>query len=156
MPSFVRGYECFYLNWNSKLLEFNYWLLAICVIGVTHVLEDCSLSRTHQTRSLDNLVGAPRAFVADLQESLLGDLDEAAKANTCTVGDIEYEKLATIMNAAAISEAIYVIVDVPFICSHKIIACILFLPILAPLAAISLLGLWIAMHAFISNAFIGC
>jgi len=148
-PDFRTAYECFYLRWGSSFSDFGYWLLFVRAFGVEVVLTASNMVRAYRRISTYALF-RPSKQSADIYDALLGkdqDIEpeffwereecerEGIIPASNDIGALEWKKWVVTKNAMAIGASIYIIIDLPFLLSHKIPAGLAFSPVLLTLAA---------------------
>mmetsp|Transcript_4840 Transcript_4840/g.9338 ORF Transcript_4840/g.9338 Transcript_4840/m.9338 type:complete len:315 (+) Transcript_4840:493-1437(+) len=150
-PDFRTAYECFYLRWGSGFSDFGYWLLFVRAFGVEVVLTASNMARAYRRISTYALF-RPSKQSADIYDALLGkdrdiepeDLWERDEWEyeyggiipaSNDIGALEWKKWVVTKNAMIIGASIYIIIDFPFLLTHKIPAGLTFLPVLIILAA---------------------
>jgi hypothetical protein len=142
-PDFSAGYQCFFIGWNSSFLDFSYWLLLVRVVGTYEVLSLSGLEEKHRVsmKLWYNVTFLnPKEQLKELHAALLSDDDAVEFMGTSkpyphtAIGALEVSKCHVTTNALCITAGIYVLIDLPFILTHKLPASMIFLPFLLVMA----------------------
>jgi hypothetical protein len=128
-PIFSAGYQCFFIGWNSSFLDFSYWLLLVRVIGTHRIMELSKLSYDSCEHRKSQVCLDPKGQLKELPATLLSSDDSYT-----SIGALEVTKSNVTINAFLITAGIYVLIDLPFTLTHKLLASIVFLPFLLVMA----------------------